>query len=119
MEEAKKARKLARFWLTKHTTTLQSALDTTTTTATELRALTDEFNKKVSRLDDAQRTLEVLIPDEELEAHVEEAEQYLSERNKVKYLTIDKIESLSDQGADDNSSIRSAASGDVSPIAMV
>ena len=109
MEEAKKARKLARFWLTKHTTTLQSALDTTTTTATELRALTDEFNKKVSRLDDAQRTLEVLIPDEELEAHVEEAEQYLSERNKVKYLAIDKIESFSDQGADDNSSIASDA----------
>ena len=85
MEEAKKARKLARFWLTKHSTTLQTALDTATTTASELRALIEEFNRKVSRLEDTQGALEVLISEEDLETHVEEAEQYLSEKNRIKY----------------------------------
>ena len=70
MEEAKKARKLARYWLTRHVTTLQSALDTTTT-ATELRALVEEYNKKVSRLEDAQGALKLLISDKDLDAHVE------------------------------------------------
>ena len=109
MEEAKKARKLARFWLTKHSTTLQTALDTTTTTASELRALTEEFNRKVSRLEDTQGVLEVLISEEDLETHVEEAEQYLSEKNKVKYKALEKLESWSQQRNDDNSSTASEA----------
>ena len=111
MEEARKARKLARYWLTRHTTTLQSALATDTTTATELRALIEEFNKKVSKLDDAQGALEVLISEEELEEHVEEAEQYLSEKNRIKYRALEKIESLFGQGTDDNTSIASGVSG--------
>ena len=81
MEEARKARKLARYWLTRHTTKLQSALNTDTTTATELRALIEEFNKKVSKLEDTQGALEVLISEEEPEAHNEEAEHYLSRKN--------------------------------------
>ena len=111
MEEARKARKLARYWLTRHTTTLQSALNTDTTTATELRALIEEFNKKVSKLDDAQGALEVLISEEELEEHVEEAEQYLSEKNRIKYRALEKIESLFGQGTDDDTSIASGLSG--------
>ena len=77
MDEAKKIRKLARFWLTKHTTTLQQAIDTSSTTVTELSALVEEFNRKVSRLEDAQRALEVLIEDDDLDAHVDETEKYL------------------------------------------
>ena len=98
MEDAKKARKLARYWLTRHVTTLQNALDTTT--ATELRALVEEYNKKVSRLEDAQGALELLISDEDLDSHVEEAEQYLSEKNRIKYVALEKLESLHAQSND-------------------
>ena len=118
MEEAKKARKLARFWLTKHSTTLQSALNIPTTTATELRALTEEFNKKVSRLEDAQGALEVLISDDELETHVDEAEQYLSEKNKVKFSALEKLESLSQHNNDDNSSTASDAASAAAQAAV-
>ena len=112
MEEAKKVRKLARYWLTRHVTTLQSALDTTTTTATELRALVEEYNKKVSRLEDAQGALELFISDEDLDAHVEEAEQYLSEKNRIKYAALEKLESLHEQSNDNisNHSGKSEAS---------
>ena len=118
MEEAKKGRKLARFWLTKHSTTLQTALDTTTTTASELRALTEEFNRKVSRLEDAQGALEILIADEELETHVEEAEQYLSEKNRIKYVALEKLESMSQQSNDDNSSTASDAASAAAQAAV-
>ena len=109
MEEAKKVRKLARFWLTKHSSTLQTALDWPGTTVSELRALTEEFNKKVSRLEDAQGALEVLIPDDEMENHVEEAEQYLSGKNQVKFKALEKLESLSHLNNDDSSSNASEA----------
>ena len=100
MEEAKKARKLARYWLTRHVTTLQSALDITTTTAIKFRALVEEYNKKASRLKDAQGALQLLTSDDDLEAHVEKAQQYPSEKNRIKYVAFEKIESLFGQSND-------------------
>ena len=120
MDEAKKIRKLARYWLTKHTTTLQQAIDTSSTTVTELSALVEEFNRKVSRLEDAQRALEVLIEDDDLDAHVDEAEKYLYEKNKVKYKAVEMIELASNQtNSDDNGSIAASSSSAASVAAGV
>ena len=55
--------------------------------------------------------LQVLIEDEDIVAHIDEYDEHLSEKNKVKYKALEQVEPASNQNdSDDNASVASAVS---------
>ena len=113
MDDPKKSRKLARCWLTRATSTLQKAVESENTTLAQLQSMVENFHQRCSTLDEAQRALELTLEEDELDAHVEEAEAYIAEKNAVLYKALDKMESMSGRSRidSDNASIHSGGDG--------
>ena len=110
---AQRAKKLARIKLTKHCTTMQKALDKTELTAAELEELILEYRTRAAACEEAHGRIADNIEDEHLEQAVEEAEDYMAERNTVLYQAVSKLASMpatSSSSKDDDDDARSIAS---------
>ena len=116
-DEAKKNRKVARAWLTRHTNTLEAELDRRDITAVELRALVEDFNRKAAHLEDTERALEFFIDEENIDSHIEEESNYISGKNRIKNRALVKIDALTAEDASEHS-VHSAG-GIQQPLAQV
>ena len=92
--DAKKARKIERAHLTKHTNILSTELDRDDITVVELQSLLEEYARKANKLEDAERNLEFFIDEAEIDDHIEEVGDFIGEKNKVKQRALVKIKEL-------------------------
>lgn len=77
--------------MTRSSRTLNDALKAPTPTITQIEFAIQEFDKRLAKLDEVQETIEVKVPEEELDTHLDEAHDFRTARMQPRILAEDKI----------------------------
>ena len=93
IDEARKNRKVARHWLTRHTNTLEAALGRDIS-AVELTRLVEDYNRRADHLEECERALELYIDETQIEAHIDEEATYIEGKNRIKDRALVKLDEL-------------------------
>ena len=93
IDEARKNRKVARHWLTRHTNTLEAALGRDIS-AVELTRLVEDYNRRADHLEECERALELYIDETQIEAHIDEEATYIEGKNRIKDRAVVKLDEL-------------------------